>query len=163
MKRIILTSVAGFALLGVGLTSMAEGNSEKRGGHHAERMAELDTDGDGVITRGEVEASHIARFNETDANGDGTLTVDEITAHHEAKRAERKQRRHERMLEKTDTNGDGVISSEEFTADKMARYDRMDTDGDGIVSKEERESAHSGRGGRHKMHRGGDKAPAVQQ
>lgn len=56
----------------------------KRGHDRGERgMAMLrrgDTDGDGNVTRAELEASVIARFNRADTDGSGTITAEERAA-----------------------------------------------------------------------------------
>lgn len=95
----------------------------------------LDADGDGKITRAEMEARAEARFAALDTDDSGTLTAQEIRARAEARLADRTAR----MIERRDTNEDGVLSLEELSKD--ARSDRMftrlDTNDDGAVSRVE--------------------------
>ena len=120
-----------------------------RGGHHAGGIARLDTDGDGRISRAELEQAHAARsarmagkgkprgggggggggrdmlsqFDAIDANRDGYLVRTELRAWHERQRpqreAERAQRFEARFVE-ADLNRDGRLSRLEVD-EKMPR------------------------------------------
>ena len=114
----------------------------------------LDSDGDGAITKSEAEAAGAARFAAADANGDGLLTADEMAAAAQNRQAERIAKR----IEKLDANGDGALSLEEMSAKGSKRlahmFDRLDADGDGVITKAEAEAAKGMRRGKHQ--RGGD-------
>lgn len=58
-------------------------------------IKELDTDGDGKISRAEFAAKGDKMFAEADANKDGFLTKDEMKAAHEARKAKWKEKRGE--------------------------------------------------------------------
>lgn len=52
-------------------------------GHHAPMLRRIDTDGDGQVSRAELQAAQqrqLERFDKADANGDGRLSRDEIRA-----------------------------------------------------------------------------------
>ncbi|SDN42940.1 EF hand [Lutimaribacter pacificus] len=98
----------------------------------------LDTDGDGKLTRAEIEASPKERFAETDTDGDGALSAEEMSAAAQARAAERAAERHARLLAWRDADGDGKLSFDEMGGARMLRMlERADADGDGAVSKEE--------------------------
>ncbi|HEX8620648.1 MAG TPA: EF-hand domain-containing protein [Allosphingosinicella sp.] len=73
----------------------------------------------GPLTRAAVEARVEARFERADSNRDGFVTQDEVRARAEARRAQRQERRGERLeqrFEALDANHDGSISRAEFNA-----------------------------------------------
>ena len=147
-------------LIVVGALGTAEARSEDR----RPAFQEIDTDGDGQLSRAELEAHAAARFARADSNGDGFLSGDEIGKGHGGKRAqkmlerldrdgdgkldaaeleaagaERRQERHARMLERLDSDGDGRLSLAEISArrDMGEVFDRLDTDNSGGLSAEE--------------------------
>lgn len=88
-----------------------------------ERMAELDTDGDGTLSPEELAAARVKRAEEMrgrfDTNGDGKLTPDELAG-------ARMFRRGTNDPSELDTNKDGDISNAELEAgmDKMRQQFR---------------------------------------
>ena len=60
-----------------------------------------------------------AAFNQMDTNGDGTLSRDELKALLGELDAEMAEAFVEEMMNKADTNGDGKIDFEEFCATAM--------------------------------------------
>jgi hypothetical protein len=109
------------------------------------RFARADTDGNGVLSRAEVDRGlpgYAARFDDIDRNRDGSLSPDELRAWS----ANRKggERAGEggfgEHFRRADANGDGVLSRSE--ADKAlprlgAKFDRIDADRDGKLTPEE--------------------------
>ncbi len=63
----------------------------------------LDTNSDGVITQGEMEARRSERFAKIDADGDGMIALEEYNAQAQERFA------------RADRDGNGEISKEEFT------------------------------------------------
>ena len=130
-------SALGLAVTLVPMTAMA------KQGERAELIfEELDADGDGQVTKAEIEAHRINRFTTADADGDGFLTRDEILQSQEVK--ERAEKRADRLIDRFDQNDDGKLSAEETTPpeDRLARrFERLDRDGNGSVSEEEFEAA----------------------
>ena len=121
------------------------------GGHHDH--ARLDIDGDGRLSRAEVEAGGKARgrrggsllehFEAIDGNRDGYLVRGEIRAWHESQRSQREAQMRQRFDERytaADLNGDGRLSRVEVD-EKMPRLSHrfawMDDNRDGFLSREE--------------------------
>jgi Ca2+-binding EF-hand superfamily protein len=92
-------------------------------------LAFADANGDGAVARDEVVALRLAVFARLDGDGDGILTRAEV----EAAEAKAAQRRAARDPWRLDGNGDGTLSREEFTA-TLPGFDRADRDGDGVLS-----------------------------
>ncbi len=138
MKR--LTFATGIALCAVALAGTVA-VAKQRSGHGGEPILfeQLDENGDGQITRDEMEAMRAIGFARADADGDGTISLEEMQAHG----AERARERAERVMERLDSNADGVLSSDELPSDDRAsrRFDRVDTNDDGTISKAEFEAA----------------------
>jgi len=154
-KLLIATAaVIGIASTAVIATAHDRGNGPGKGHGPAALFERFDTNGDGTITKAEVEAAAAARFTEADSNGDGVLSAEEMTAAAEGRRANRRAERIAKRIEMHDANGDGMLSLEEVTAaagdgraNKM--FEHLDTDGDGTITKAEAEAAKPmRRGGR---------------
>ena len=62
-------------------------------GQHGKRMAEIDKNGDGVISWKEFELKAKKRFASMDKDGNGQLTKDEMKEHHRAMKAKHKKMR----------------------------------------------------------------------
>lgn len=90
-------------------------------GHHGDRMARMDKDGDGKISDEERAAAMKERTERMrqrlDTNGDGKLTPDEL--------ASSKGRMHFDDPAALDTNHDGDISADELQAGMEARREQM--------------------------------------
>ncbi len=128
-------------------------NADARGvfGLGGSRLAEYDTDGDGVLSDEEKAAAKEAReaarqafIDVHDTDGDGVLNEEERAAAREAREAERARAKEERFNE-IDGDGDGEVSqeelatalpeaSEERVAQVLARYD---ADENGTISVDE--------------------------
>ncbi|CUH87985.1 EF hand [Phaeobacter sp. CECT 5382] len=110
------------------------------------QFEELDADGNGEVTKAEMDAHKAARFKTADSNGDGKLSAEEMLAMAQ-KRAEI---RTQKMIKRFDTDGDGALSESELP--KPGRrgdmFKRMDADGSGGISKDEFEEAAMYRGGK---------------
>ena len=107
---------------------------------HGKMMKNLDLDDNGEITRDEFRSPAENRVTNLDTNGDGLVTPDELDADFEARQAEmlaRSSERHARMRERffqQDTNGDGAISADEINETLFAQ---MDADGSGGITRDE--------------------------
>lgn len=116
--------------------------------HEPVTFQELDANGDGQVTKDEMQAHRAKRFTDADANGDGQLTVEEMQAAGQQKVNDRVAK----MFEKHDANQDGFLSEDELPkprrADKM--FDRIDADSNGSISEQEFADAKDRMGKRHK-------------
>lgn len=122
--------IAAIVVAAVGMT----GTAVLAKGSHA-TFQELDSDGNGEITKAEMDAYRTARFTKADTDGDGKLSFEEATAMAQ----ERAGKRAEKMFERHDANKDGFLEAEELPKPRRAGkfFDRMDADGSGGVSAEE--------------------------
>lgn len=134
----------------------------KHGGrHHGDLFKHFDTDGDGKVALADLPVPFQARFKDADTNGDGVLTRDEVDAARSAHRAkmeaeldtngdgvvsaeEKKAGRakfEEMWTKRMDTNRDGVVSADERKAAREKFREmwiaRHDTNHDGALSADE--------------------------
>lgn len=116
------------------------------GGKHGPRMdfETLDTDGNGEVTKAELQAFGQARFARADADGDGRLTREELIA----ARQKQAEDRVTDMIERFDEDGDGALSLAELPKPRKRGggdriFDMMDSDDSGGVSREEFEEARA--------------------
>lgn len=95
----------------------------------------LDTNGDGIVSRDEIQAARERLFERLDLDGDGYLDAREIDILRDAimDRAVAMQARLGSQLRRKDENGDGTVSTEEFRA-RTLLFDLADRDGDGRLS-----------------------------
>ncbi|MES1198851.1 MAG: hypothetical protein ABUS48_02615 [Pseudomonadota bacterium] len=166
-KYLIAASVA--AMLGAGgIAIAAAANSAQAPAaavasdgapHHGGFFAHLDTNGDGVVTRQEFDASRTAQFTRMDANNDGSLTRDEMRGGRHRGQGDDAQngqggehrwggrhgggRMREMMVERADANHDGNISRDEFLAGPIERFNRLDANHDGVISADERQAVQA--------------------
>lgn len=109
-------------------------------------ISQLDTDGDGKISRAEFEAPRLERLKAMDPNGDGILTLEEMKTQAVEQAVKRAEAMAERRFKALDVDGDGKVTAAEALLaqdgkdrpghDLMA-FERMDTDKDGYLSTEE--------------------------
>ena len=141
MKNLMKSALLAATTFGLAATLSASAQEGPERPDRGERMVEkLDTNGDGNITKAEVDAHKAGRFAEADANGDGSVTAAELSAFAEAERAERRERRQAEMFKRLDTDGNGSVSEAEFLARPDRMFERADANGDGVVTAEEREA-----------------------
>ncbi len=141
MKKTLIsaTLLATVPLIAVVGSAMAQPPADASG--RGERMWErLDSDGDGEVLVTEIEqraaARALERAQEMDSNGDGVVTKEEAKAFHRAKKEKRRAKREARRF--PDENGDGVVSREEFIEAAETRFDRLDKNADGVLSEDEK-------------------------
>lgn len=157
IRNFPLIALAAVAVTASGVAAMA-GPGAGRGGpaqYLLDAFDRIDSDGNGQLSKAEIEAAHQARFKAADTDGDGFLGQAELTALLQKEVAERAAR----MMARRDANGDGKLSPQEMgpaagLAEGMRErmFARMDADGNGELSKAEIEAAVKamGRDGRHK-------------
>lgn len=127
-----------------GTSVLAEGPKDRQ----PVSFQELDTNGDGQVTKEEIQAHSAQRFTNADADGDGQLSLEEM----QAAAQQRANDRVAKMFEKRDANQDGFLSEDELPkprrADKM--FDRIDADDSGTISEQEFADAQDKMGRKHK-------------
>ncbi|AHD01525.1 EF-hand domain-containing protein [Leisingera methylohalidivorans] len=146
MKHVtFIAAIVAAAGLAAGGAALAKGD-----GHHGPKMSfeEIDADGNGEVTKAEIQALKEARFGKADTDGNGVLTLEEMQAHAQAQA----NKRAARMLERFDKDGDGALSKDELPEPRRAgrMFDRMDADGSGGISKQEFDEARMRHGGKHR-------------
>lgn len=127
------------------------------------RFAKLDSDGNGSVTRAEIDAKAAERFAKLDGDRDGFVTKAEMSALHQARKAKRAERAEKRggdhakhaehrgeragkrgdHFARRDANGDGRISLAEFQAGGAKRFERLDADKNGTVTQAEMDQARA--------------------
>jgi len=98
----------------------------RSGKDSAHFLAKYDTNRDGSVSRDEF--SHERRFAEIDTDGDGVLQKTEIEEAMDKRRSEEAYG----FLERYDLNADGKVTRDEFTGPAML-FERMDRNHDGII------------------------------
>jgi Ca2+-binding EF-hand superfamily protein len=149
-RTLMIVSLFTMASTGVALADHHGDGDHRKYGMMKERMMEMDTNKDGVISREEFLTGHKAKFSDADTNGDGQVTKDEFVAHWDRKEAERRQQMQDRKFSKLDANGDGVVTQEEFDAHGAKMFEMMDSNKDGNLTKDDRS-----KDGWHKKHNKG--------
>jgi Ca2+-binding EF-hand superfamily protein len=91
------------------LPAYADGH-EQRG--PSKIFEKADTNQDGITSKQEFLDFHEQKFDEIDSDGDGNITKEDLTAHIDSKREEKKGE----MFDKMDQDGSGQISREELEA-----------------------------------------------
>ena len=104
--------------------------------------------------RGPVDLERFSRLDnlkEADKDGDGTLSREELEAHALARIIERRANRMERRL---DVNGDGTVTIEEIEKHRAKQFAALDRNDDGQLDRKEMRAGkqfrdHGPRKGRH--------------
>lgn len=138
------------ALILVPALGLAADNTTAPKGERGSHFNKADADGNGTLSRAEVEKSlpRLAqKFDQIDTNKDGQLSRDEMKAgkkthkhaHKKGNKADRQAKAAERFKH-ADTNGDGKISRAEAekNAPRLAKkFDAIDANKDGQLTQEE--------------------------
>ncbi len=98
----------------------------------------IDSDGNGQISRAEIDALRAVVFDKMDANGNGSLTRAEVEDAQAA--AEGRMKQGARRLWRNDSNGDGELTRVEFLSQSRG-FDMLDGNGDGTISRDEFDKA----------------------
>lgn len=134
------------------LTAVAGGGhgGHRGGGHGKMLMEKADTDGNGALSKVELDAFNLARAQELDLNKDGSVTAEEMKAYREQQRAKRAAERMARL----DGNKDGKVSVQELADSRGQWIAKLDADGNGELTAEEMRAGRHGRRGGHHGHGG---------
>ncbi len=114
------------------------------GGDKHDKMAMMDSDGDGKITQAEHAANAKSMFGKLDTNADGKVTAAEMDASHKAMGKDKasKGMSSSAKIAKLDTDGDGALTAEEHAAGSKQMFSKMDADGDGNLTAAEWKTGH---------------------
>ena len=107
----------------------------QNGGGMVERLAALDLNRDGSITRAEAQQARTAMFTRSDTNSDGYLSEAERNAAGNGNGMGRQG------MGAADTNNDGRVSREEAMNQPYRMFDRLDGNNDGVISSQEMQAA----------------------
>jgi len=148
-KRSLIAALILVPAMGFAADNTAGAKSPRSGGH----FSKADTDGDGKLSRAEVEKAMpqlSGKFDSIDTNKDGQLSRGELNAWKKAHRAERQARAAERFRH-ADTDGDGAISRAEAEkhAPRLAqKFDQIDSNKDGKLTQDELRAYREAKRGR---------------
>lgn len=144
IAALLLVPAIGFA---------AEGNAPVTGRRAVAWFKKADADGDGTLSRAEIETARprlFGKFDSIDADKDGRLSRSELRAWAAAQKVER-QKTGSDPFRHADTDGDGAISRAEAKkhAPRLAKkFDRIDTDKDGRLTQDEMRAYREAKRGR---------------
>jgi len=154
-----ITGVVAISLMASAGAALAQGKKDgMRGmGPMMFEFSVVDTDADGKVTQGEMQAYAKSKFDAADTDNNGKLSADEMSAAAQKRRDDRRAKRVEKMVKRMDTDADGELSFDEMPGQKTRAeqmFSRVDSDGDGAISKAEMDAARDkgGRGGAMKKH-----------
>ena len=101
----------------------------------AEYFKNMDTSGDGMISKEEFDVAHDKHFHDMDTNGDSKLSRDEMRAGHSQTLKKAKGKR----FDEADTNDDGALTRDEAKNMPriLKRFDKIDSNKDGKLTREE--------------------------
>lgn len=151
MKRHVLIGSAAAALGLAALVAATSSHARAGGpdgmrGEGIQMLFEaVDANQDGKVTADEIEAHRAASFSDLDTDGNGEVSRQEFIDHASARAGERAGT----MFDRLDADGDGVLSRDAIEAQGRPGPDpariiaRFDTDGDGAISTEEAEQART--------------------
>jgi Ca2+-binding EF-hand superfamily protein len=138
MNTLAKTTIIGATVIAL-MGSVSVANAKQHGSKGPRvSFEQLDMNGDGFITKTELQAAHEARFAKNDTDGDGFLSVEELEASKSKMGKGKKggegksERKKARMMRYLDENGDGKIALSEIPTDRMDRMiEKLDADDDG--------------------------------
>lgn len=154
--KALIAAIGGALALGVtGGAVAGKGKDEngRHGGHMGMMFEMIDADGDGKVTREEVDAFHEGQLEKFDTDGNGSLNADEYVAMMEDFRRQMMLK----SFERKDENGDGMLDKAEMGDRMDGMFERMDRNDDGVIEKDEMRKRGGHHGGYGDYHKKGDK------
>ena len=131
------------ACLSTAATAEKGGTSAKDGPYPLFDFARIDADGDGLVTKAEVEAFRAAQATKIDTDGNGKLDAAELQAEMLQRAGERAEKIAAHVIKERDSDGDGTLSVAEMAAgpQRSNLFDRVDQNADGAISRDELDAA----------------------
>lgn len=127
MRNTIIAGVAVAALAAMTGAAVAQTAAPAPRGEARPHRLAGDADRDGRVTQAEFVDGRLARLTAMDANGDGAVSREEMQAARQARRADMADRRFARL----DADSNGSISRAEFDAGRAAHGPRAERAGRG--------------------------------
>lgn len=112
----------------------------------------VDANGDGQITKAELQAYSAAEFSKVDTDGNGSLSIEELTAKANERRLKRIKKRAKWMFQQLDVDGNGTVALAEMRAKRGGEwmFEHLDENEDGMISHEEFDVRKGKRGDKRK-------------
>jgi Ca2+-binding EF-hand superfamily protein len=145
-----LVTLAGVSHAGRSSHDCERGGWGKHAGHHGDHgdrgpgghgqmiFEKFDNDGDGRVTRSEIDKTHAEKLGSADGNGDGQLTLEEF----QVLWLEMARPMMVDRFQDLDEDGDGVVTAAEFGKPLAALFLYLDRDDDGAITAEELRGKH---------------------
>lgn len=137
------------AVVGTLATVIASLGSAGAAAHPGGDLLSLDSDGDGRISFDEFRLpereDRRSMFARADTDGDGVVSRDDMQAAIDNANEERKEQLREHALQRfdeMDSDGNGVVTSDEV---RQQMFARIDGNGDGFVTEDEADAMHDRR------------------
>jgi Ca2+-binding EF-hand superfamily protein len=148
-----LVTLAGFSHAGGSSHDCERGGWGKHAGHHGDRgdhgdrgpgghgqmmFEKFDSDGDGRVTRAELDKTRAEKLGSADGNGDGQLTLEEF----QVLWLEMARPMMVDRFQDLDEDGNGLVTAAEFGKPLAAMFVYLDRDEDGAITAEELRGKH---------------------
>jgi Ca2+-binding EF-hand superfamily protein len=145
-----LVTLAGVSHAGRSSHDCEGGGWGKHAGHHGDRgergpgghgqmlFEKFDSDGDGRVTRSELDKTRAEKLGSADGNADGQLTLEEF----QVLWLEMARPMMVDRFQDLDEDGDGVVTEAEFGQPLAAMFVYLDRDDDGAITAEELRGKH---------------------
>ena len=117
--------------------------------HKGPNFADLDKNGDNVLSQDEVQGRMLDHFAQLDKDGNGTLSQDEMPMGKQGKGGRDHKGPNFTDLDK---NGDNVLSQEEVQGRMLDNFAQLDKDGNGTLSQDEMPIGKNGKQGKSQRH-----------